>query len=183
MVSSSVKKQLYELCRYPKEIGGIIEDDTVKILYLGGNTDIDLDWTGEAEILFHTHPHHNDPPSPQDIIFMLTGIIGDLAHIVFDSYHGIEHGEDTYLSVKKYLVASLDGIYIYYPSQRLIDSLLEDLYTIYSENFSKDVSDMIDQISERCSNYLTRCDKSSDSTYDQFKSKLNHIGVEIDMII
>ena len=176
MLTTHIKKQLRELSTFHKELGGIIEDDTIKILYIGNDTEIDLEWTGETEILFHTHPHHNDPPSPQDISYMLTSVIGDLAHIVYDSRNGINHSLDTYLSVKKYLVVSLDQIYVYFPRQTLIEDLIEDISHLDHDGFSENVDMMIKQIRDYCSDYLPS------ETFTEFKNKLSRIGVEINVI-
>ncbi len=136
-----------------KEVGGIIENNKIKILFIGSNDRINLDLEEsmpnmKSIILFHTHPKDDnvqyDPPSILDIISFLSFNIKSIADLILNRGNVDVRNA---LKIQLGIVFTKNEIYTYYLSHQLVMNIVNSLLTLYPlPDFIENVEKMLEEI-------------------------------------
>lgn len=142
-----------------REVGGTISKEGVEISFIGNQKNVFLDFSKDADILFHTHPAENrifDPPSVLDILLYLALIVKYIASIIIDLGKGVEHPSDDPLVIQNSMVFSKEGVYVYYISHPLIEKITTKLVHLYLKegDFLFEVEKLLEEIELSYSYFL-----------------------------
>ena len=169
-----------------KEIGGIINNNKIDVLFSGNKNRIKLDLNKKTQTLFHTHPADDDldfdPPSVLDIVSFLALNVQSIAEYILNGKKDVRK----LLKVENSMVFTKDEVYVYYISYPLIKNITEylidlnekqDLYQQF--DFIYNVEKLLEELELYYSNILSRFNMTLDekllNEYIEYLSKLGII--------
>jgi len=148
--STTLNTVRYMALNERKEIGGIINDNKVDVLFSGNENRISLDLKRKAETLFHTHPEDEDvdidPPSVLDLVSFLALNVQSIAEFIINNKKSKGKNDlKDMLKVQNSAVFTKNEVYIYYISKPLILNISKYLMEI-EENFIYNVEKLLETI-------------------------------------
>ena len=163
-----------------KEIGGIINDNKIDVLFSGTKNRIKLDLNKKTQTLFHTHPEDEDlefdPPSVLDIVSFLALNVQSIAEYILNKQKDVKK----LLKVENSIVFTKNEVYVYYISYPLIKNITEYLIEIHeTDNFVYKVEKLLEELELYYSKILSRFNMTLDENllneYIEYVSKLGII--------
>lgn len=169
-----------------REIGGVIKDGKIKVLFKGDENKIDLtvdEMKEEVDTLFHTHIKTGgipfDPPSVSDIINYLSLQVKFYADALLGNGDKKRGGNR---KVKNGAVFAYDEIYVYYISYPLMKKIKEKLKSMWNsrdhEMFIYNVEKLMEHLEISTALFLSSHTRvSNPSELKNYMEALASIGI------
>ena len=163
-----------------KEIGGIINNNKIEVLFSGNKNRIKLDLKNKTQTLFHTHPEDEDlifdPPSVLDIISFLALNVQSIAEFILNGKKDVKN----LLKVENSMVFTKNEVYVYYISYPLIKEISNQLMKMYEiqDDFIYNVEKLLEEIELYYSKILSRFNMTlDDNLLEEYISYLSNLGI------
>lgn len=168
-----------------KEVGGIINNNKIDILFSGNENRIRLDVKNKAQTLFHTHPEDEDvnidPPSVLDIVSFLALNVQSIAEFILNNEN--EKGKKdvkNMLKIQNSAVFTKNEVYVYYISSPLILEISKYLMNVYKnkDDFIYEVEKLLETVELYYSYILLPFNMTLDEKrLKEYLTKLSSLGV------